>query len=203
MADARRRAWSRAELRRALAEVAREASSLYDDRPLDYKGRPITGDAVLGTADHPWHLDVIEGALAYAPGPRLLEVGLAFGVAGTVLARWFDFELHGLDHPDNLDVYCRFPRRQGVDVPACGLHFDSVLSPDGTFDLVVASEITKHLFRPPAAWYPKLARVLRPGGRLIVTTPNFARLRNIMLLLASPNPSEGFSADPARDDPPA
>ena len=53
---------------------------------------------------------------------------------------------------------------------------------DGTFDLIVVSHVAEHLTAPEDV-FRELARVLRPGGRLLLLTPNrwhyvalFARL---------------------------
>ena len=42
---------------------------------------------------------------------------------------------------------------------------------DDSFDVVVCLEVLEHLFHPELA-VAEMARVLRPGGRLIVTVPN-------------------------------
>jgi len=43
--------------------------------------------------------------------------------------------------------------------------------PDGSFDLIWCSEVIEHL-RDPAAVVREFRRVVRPGGRMILTTPN-------------------------------
>lgn len=46
--------------------------------------------------------------------------------------------------------------------------------PDGSFDRVVASNLLEHLERPMAEkMLAEAARVLRPGGRLVLIQPNF------------------------------
>lgn len=42
---------------------------------------------------------------------------------------------------------------------------------DASFDLIVMSHVAEHLTDPPRA-FRELARVLRPGGRLLLLTPN-------------------------------
>lgn len=42
---------------------------------------------------------------------------------------------------------------------------------NGTFDLIVSRSVVEHL-EAPAAVFRELARTLRPGGKLIFTTPN-------------------------------
>jgi methionine biosynthesis protein MetW len=48
---------------------------------------------------------------------------------------------------------------------------------EASFDLVTCTEVLEHLFEPQAA-VKEMVRVLRPGGRLLVTVPNAAHWRN-------------------------
>lgn len=50
----------------------------------------------------------------------------------------------------------------------------------GTFDLVVSLEVIEHL-PDPRQHLAEVARVLRPGGALLLTTPNFAGLSRRLL----------------------
>jgi SAM-dependent methyltransferase len=47
--------------------------------------------------------------------------------------------------------------------------------PDATFDVVVWSEVIEHLMRPELAVW-EVARVLRPGGHLVMTTNNASEM---------------------------
>jgi SAM-dependent methyltransferase len=47
---------------------------------------------------------------------------------------------------------------------------------DCEFDLVWASEVIEHI-ADTAGWLSEIRRVLRPGGRLLVTTPDHGRVR--------------------------
>jgi SAM-dependent methyltransferase len=60
--------------------------------------------------------------------------------------------------------------------------------PDASFDVVVCVEVLEHLFRPDRA-AAEIRRVLRPGGRLVASTPNVSywRLR-LFLLTGTWNP---------------
>jgi 2-polyprenyl-3-methyl-5-hydroxy-6-metoxy-1,4-benzoquinol methylase len=55
-------------------------------------------------------------------------------------------------------------------------------SPDGSFDVIVSSEVIEHL-ENPRAMYRDLFRLLKPGGLLIVTTPNQESIRSLAALL--------------------
>jgi SAM-dependent methyltransferase len=63
----------------------------------------------------------------------------------------------------------------------------------GTFDVVLFCEILEHLLVDPAAAFAEIHRVLRPGGRLLLTTPNVARLENVARLLAGANIYDPYS----------
>jgi SAM-dependent methyltransferase len=59
--------------------------------------------------------------------------------------------------------------------------------PDAAFDVVVAGEVIEHVVDTDTM-VREFARVLRPGGTLILTTPNLAYLPNRLLLLAGIQP---------------
>jgi SAM-dependent methyltransferase len=54
---------------------------------------------------------------------------------------------------------------------------------DGAFDIVLCCEILEHLIMDPSHMLREIHRVLKPGGYLLLTTPNFARLENALSLL--------------------
>lgn len=54
--------------------------------------------------------------------------------------------------------------------------------PDNTFDLVIACELVEHLAMDPMALFAEANRILKPGGRLFISTPNAASLQNFIKL---------------------
>src|SRR5260370_32500224 len=54
---------------------------------------------------------------------------------------------------------------------------------DATFDVAMAVEILEHL-ENPRSFLRELARVLKPGGRAIVSTPNLTSLLSRVLFAA-------------------
>jgi SAM-dependent methyltransferase len=64
---------------------------------------------------------------------------------------------------------------------------------DATFDLVLFCEVMEHLLSDAVGALLELKRVLKPGGRLVLTTPNVARLENVARLAAGANLYDPYS----------
>jgi SAM-dependent methyltransferase len=67
--------------------------------------------------------------------------------------------------------------------------------PAGSFDLVLFCEMLEHLLMDPLATLRQIHRVLRPGGVLVLTTPNVCRLDNVLSMVSGANiydPYSGF-----------
>jgi SAM-dependent methyltransferase len=66
--------------------------------------------------------------------------------------------------------------------------------PDSTYDIVLFCEIIEHLLMDPMCALREIHRVLRPGGRVVVTTPNVARLENVLRLVGGVNIYDPYTA---------
>jgi SAM-dependent methyltransferase len=64
-------------------------------------------------------------------------------------------------------------RSELVDTEIMRLPYD-----DASFDTVLLCEVIEHLIKDPVFQLAEIARVLRPGGTFILTTPNVARAGN-------------------------
>jgi SAM-dependent methyltransferase len=53
---------------------------------------------------------------------------------------------------------------------------------DASFDVVLYCEIIEHLLMNPVHTLTEIRRVMKPGGLLVVTTPNVARLGNVLAI---------------------
>lgn len=175
-----------------LHQLSEEASNQYHDRPADYKGKIITPEIILGMAKTPHYLDVIDAVIKNSNGNKILDVGISYGLYDVVLKKHFGYDVYGLDHPDNIDVYCKFPINQNIFVLPCNLHFDNIPFKNESFNTIIAAEVVEHLMISPLALFKKLNPLLKPEGRIIVTTPNFSNLRNILYLLRGSNPMATF-----------
>ena len=64
---------------------------------------------------------------------------------------------------------------------------------DGAFALVLCCEILEHLPNDPTHLLAEIHRVLEPGGRLLLTTPNAVRTDNLVRMLRGENVYEQLS----------
>jgi len=77
---------------------------------------------------------------------------------------------------------------QHFNIETSRFPFDSA-----SFDMVLFCEIIEHLLMDPAGVLREIRRVLKPGGHLILTTPNVARLENVARLLSGSNVYDPYS----------
>lgn len=96
-------------------------------------------------------------------GLRVLDVGCARGDFLAYLLENADFEAHGVDafSPGVDDPRIRFTHGD----------FDRLAHPDGSFDLVMSWAVFEHI-HAPTAYFREAARLLRPGGRLVILVTN-------------------------------
>lgn len=126
----------------------------------------------------PWRLyhgPIVRGlsrAIALSPGPEVLNVG-----SGPF------FELRELSQTAHRFTVCDIDAR-AIEV-ASSIHGARLASADviapneplpygsSRFDLVVSMDVIEHVL-DPADWLREATRVLKPGGLLFLTTPNYA-----------------------------
>lgn len=65
--------------------------------------------------------------------------------------------------------------------------------PDDTFQVVLFCEMLEHMLMNPLATLRQIHRVLAPNGVLILTTPNVARIENVLRLLHGANLYDPYS----------
>ena len=108
-------------------------------------------------------------AIEAPSGARVLEIGVNPGQFTQLLVN-SGYRVSGVD----LDPT---PRQRlwdqlGVEVRQAHLEHDAIPFPDQSFDWLVFSEVIEHLVYSPLPVLREFRRVLVPGGKLLITTPN-------------------------------
>lgn len=88
-----------------------------------------------------------------------------------------------------------FAREEGIEIRQYRIGRDSPPFPPASLDFLVFAEVLEHLRAAPVPVLRELTGLLRPGGRLILTTPNIARLDHLEALMSGENFLEPFDDD--------
>jgi len=100
-----------------------------------------------------------------------LDIGSGDGSLIKLLQRHFTLKSHACDYTDAL---MELPD-QTVDM--ADLDHDPLPYPDRSFDLVTIAEVIEHVENHRAV-LREIRRVLKPGGLVIITTPNILNLKS-------------------------
>ena len=111
---------------------------------------------------------------------RVLECGAVPLLMTGVLAE-MDYDLSALDLAP--ERFADTIETLGLDVRRCDLEREPSPFADGTFDVAVFHELFEHLRINPIATLREVRRVLKPGGALLLSTPNLRSFRGLRNLL--------------------
>ena len=139
-------------------------------------GAGLSGYVPLNERRHRAHAKLLD---AVGTGQRVLDVGCSSGYLARPL-RDRGNTIVGLEldpaAAHEAEAFCE--RVLVGDVETMDLDLES-----GSFDVVLGGDVVEHL-RDPAATLMRLRPLLRPGGRLILSTPNVANWAVRLSLLA-------------------
>ena len=135
-------------------------------RPMEFTGERMVPEAADGTIF--WeHVHRYRFAVKYVPGKRVLDIACGEGYGTHALS------LAGAESVVGVDVSadaCEHARRKyGVDARVGDAQ--AIPLPDASVDVVVSFETIEHVPNP-SAFLDECRRVLRPGGLIIISTPN-------------------------------
>lgn len=127
------------------------------------------------------HLLEESGALSPLPrGVALLEFG-AVPLLLTAAVAELGYDIHGLDVAP--ERFSRSIEELGLQVARCDVETEPVPFEDASFDVVLFNELFEHLRIDPIFTLREALRVLRPGGTLLLSTPNLRSFRGLKNLL--------------------
>jgi SAM-dependent methyltransferase len=114
---------------------------------------------------------MLAAVLAQRPGARIVDVGCGDGSA-THLVKELDARNTVVGVDWSVTALAR-ARARGLLVIQGGVDASGLPLPDSCADVVIMSELIEHLVDTDAA-VEEARRVLRPGGALLLSTPNLA-----------------------------
>jgi glycosyltransferase involved in cell wall biosynthesis/SAM-dependent methyltransferase len=139
------------------------------------------------------------GLVSEKPGLKILELGANPYFTTTLLSKFRRAEIHLANFFGD-----KGEGSQNVTIGKTGevisYHYqqfnieeDAFPYPNDSFDVVLFCEIIEHLLSDPVHALIEIRRVLKPGGELVLTTPNVARLENIRKIIGGENVYDPYS----------
>lgn len=115
------------------------------------------------------------------PKPRILDIGCGNGSLTNLIAQQ-GYEIVGVEDSKSgvrlaqeEFINCRFIHGSIYDLPYTEI--------GGQFDIIISCEVIEHLFYPKAL-VRNTKQLLKPNGRLILTTPYHGYLKNLALAIS-------------------
>lgn len=156
--------------------LSESAAAVTPDDPggLDWHRRYVSGQSARLTED----LEMVRRLVR--PDSKVLEVGATPPILTAALAR-SGFDVTGIDIDPSR--YAKAIEELSLTVVACDIEAGPLPFPDDSFDCVLCNEVFEHLRIDPLAALGELRRVLRPGGLLLLSTPNLRSYRGVLNLV--------------------
>jgi 2-polyprenyl-3-methyl-5-hydroxy-6-metoxy-1,4-benzoquinol methylase len=140
-------------------------------------------------------LNVLVSLLRSLAGHTGADISTGLGFLPVLLAR---YGVHTIATERDVGI-SEFATGHGVEVRPYTLGKSAPPFTRESLDFLVFAEVLEHLKLSPIHVLRELHSLLRPDGRMILTTPNIARLEHIEALLAGENFLEPFPESLASD----
>jgi SAM-dependent methyltransferase len=141
--------------------VRREAGAGVSDLSAYYRTSDAYASLLAGQGDSVFDAYVRRFAGWVPPGSRVVDVGCGVGTS-TRLLRAAGYEALGTDLSEHF-----LPAEEGFAV----VDFEEAPLPDYAFDAAGTMNVLEHVQRPQR-FLDQMVRVVRPGGHVIIVSPN-------------------------------
>ena len=127
------------------------------------------------------------------PDDRILEMGAYLQITPALKSKLGYGEVRGCYYGPMGRIDHRTVASSEGETFTCDIdHFDAEKDrfpyEDEHFSTIVCGELIEHLFEDPMHLMAEVNRILKPGGHLVLTTPNVAALRGISAILLGYHP---------------
>jgi glycosyltransferase involved in cell wall biosynthesis/SAM-dependent methyltransferase len=127
------------------------------------------------------------------PDDRVLEMGAYLQITPALRSKLGYGEVRGCYYGPAGRIDHRTVTSSDGETFTCDIdHFDAEKDrfpySDEYFSTVVCGELIEHLFEDPMHLMAEVNRILKPGGHMVLTTPNVAALRGISAILLGYHP---------------
>ncbi len=127
------------------------------------------------------------------PGDRVLEMGVYLQITPALRSKLGYGTVRGCYYGTagqvaRREVVSAEGERFACDVDLFNAEKDPFPYADEYFSTVLCCELIEHLFHDPMHLMSEVNRILKPGGHLVLTTPNLAALRGISAILQGYHP---------------
>ncbi len=138
---------------------------------------------------------VLRYILGHAPSdaspPRVLDIGAQFGSLA-LYAVGLGCQAAAVDYGPAAKTFQKVAANRGVDYKVCDVGAEPLPFSDNQFDFVTYTDVMEHHSFSPKRVLREIHRVLVPGGRVIVMTPNHASLYNRLKLIFGGSVNDDF-----------
>jgi len=160
----------------SLAAITSAAASVQADRE-DIRD---WFSVYVNTHLHRLAFDLDEIHRCFRTNDRILELGSTPPVL-TVALFGQGYRIEGIDIAP--ERFGETIKRHGLMIHRCNLEQEPLPLADASFDGIICNEIFEHLRGDLIVIFEDILRVLKPGGRLILTTPNIRSVEGMLRFL--------------------
>jgi glycosyltransferase involved in cell wall biosynthesis/SAM-dependent methyltransferase len=155
----------------------------------------VAPDAQEYAAQHTTRfVHTLEMTPAGDPSKSILEMGAYMQITPALKFRLNYGEVRGCYYGKAGEISHRSIASETGETFTCDIDLfdaerDSYPYPDESFDTILCCELIEHLFADPMHMMTEINRVLKPGGHVVLTTPNLGSRRAIAGILHGYHPS--------------
>ena len=122
------------------------------------------------------------------PKGKVLDLGCSPGHVAMALIN-AGFDVYGIDL--NAEYQKKYPSQSWVDrlkIKHVAFEHEPLPFPDAFFEYIVFTEVLEHIaVTDPLKILLEIKRVLKPGGLMVLSTPNVAHISNVLALIKGDN----------------